>query len=141
MNDRGYAGDVVPAEAWRILSEDSEAVLVDCRTTAEWAFVGLPDLGSLGKQTICVEWNRYPDMAMNGDFAQELDAAGVGPEQTVLFICRSGQRSRSAAIAMTSAGYQRCYNVAEGFEGNHDEARHRGTVGGWKVVPLPWVQG
>jgi rhodanese-related sulfurtransferase len=59
----------------------------------------------------------------------------------VLFICRSGQRSRGAAIAMTSAGYQRCYNVAEGFEGSHDGARHRGTVGGWKARQLPWVQG
>ena len=42
---------------------------------------------------------------------------------------------------MTSAGYARCYNVAEGFEGNHDAARHRGTVGGWKVAQLPWIQG
>jgi rhodanese-related sulfurtransferase len=99
MNDRGYAGDVVPAEAWRILSEDSEAVLVDCRTNAEWAFVGLPDLSSLGKQTVCVEWNSYPDMARNGNFAQELDAAGVGPEQTVLFLCRSGQRSQFMWVA------------------------------------------
>jgi len=30
--------------------------------------------------------------------------------------------------------------VVEGFEGPHDEQRHR-SVSGWKVAGLPWVQG
>ena len=42
--------------------------------------------------------------------------------------------------AMTAAGYRRCYNVAEGFEGNPDTERHRGKTGGWKAAGLPWVQ-
>ena len=41
---------------------------------------------------------------------------------------------------MTSAGFSRCYNVAGGFEGNPDAARHRGTVDGWKAAGLPWTQ-
>jgi len=41
---------------------------------------------------------------------------------------------------MTAAGYRRCYNVAEGFEGNPDAERHRGKTGGWKAAGLPWVQ-
>ena len=45
------------------------------------------------------------------------------------------------AAALTEAGFENCYNVAEGFEGDKDASGHRGTVGGWKHAGLPWVQG
>ena len=32
---------------------------------------------------------------------------------------------------MTEAGYRRCYNVAEGFEGQVDAEQHRGHKAGW----------
>ena len=48
--------------------------------------------------------------------------------------------SRYAAEAMTAAGFQECYNVAGGFEGDPDDQGHRGTVNGWKVDGLPWRQ-
>ena len=47
-----YAGDLSPRESWRLLGEDPRAVLIDVRTQPEWAFVGLPDLGSLGKNIL-----------------------------------------------------------------------------------------
>jgi rhodanese-related sulfurtransferase len=58
----------------------------------------------------------------------------------VLFLCRSGGRSKSAAIAQTGAGYKKCYNVAGGFEGDLDADGHRGHIGGWKAAGLPWKQ-
>ena len=79
-------------------------------------------------------------MVANGNFAQDLGRAGVPKDAAVVFLCRSGGRSRSAAIAMTEAGWQRCYNLSDGFEGAHDGARHRGTAEGWKASGLPWVQ-
>ena len=42
---------------------------------------------------------------------------------------------------MTDAGFANCYNVLEGFEGDKDADGHRGTIGGWKVAGLPWIQG
>ena len=42
---------------------------------------------------------------------------------------------------MTQQGFTACYNIASGFEGDSDPTRHRGTVSGWKVDGLPWVQG
>ncbi len=140
MSDQGYAGDVNPAEAWRILGEEPDALLVDVRSDAEWTYVGLPDLSGLGKQTLCVAWQDFPEMRVNPDFAAELAARGVGREQPLLLICRSGVRSRHAAVALTAAGFGPCYNVADGFEGPCDEARHRGGRGGWKASGLPWVQ-
>jgi hypothetical protein len=46
-----------------------------------------------------------------------------------------------AAEAMAAAGYRRCLNVAEGFEGPIDADRHRSQIAGWKFARLAWVQG
>ena len=137
----GYAGELLPDEAWRILKEDANAVLVDVRTQPEWAFVGIVDLGSIGKQPILVSWQMFPAMNQNPNFAGELATRGVIPDRTVVFMCRSGNRSMAAASAMTEKGFTECYNMTEGFEGAHDAHKHRGIIGGWKARGLPWVQG
>ncbi|HVY99467.1 MAG TPA: rhodanese-like domain-containing protein [Dongiaceae bacterium] len=136
-----YAGDISPKQAWDMLAQDKAAVLVDVRTRPEWSFVGIPDLGSLGKQVVLLSWQVYPEMKVDADFIAKLRAQlPGGPEAPVLFLCRSGARSRSAAQALTAAGYSRCYNVSEGFEGDKDGNSHRGRRGGWKHASLPWVQ-
>lgn len=137
----GYAGDVDARQAWKILASDPKAILVDVRTRAEWEYVGFPLLDELGKQTVFVEWQSYPSKALNPEFQAELEAVGVDRDATVLLICRSGVRSASAAMAMTTAGYATCYNVSGGFEGPHDDGRHRGSVDGWKALGLVWAQG
>ena len=140
----GYAGDLLPDEAWAMLKRRPAAQLVDVRTTAEWNFVGLPDLSSLGRTVHLVEWQDFPSMALNPDFvastAQRLEAGGAGKETPVLLLCRSGARSRSAAIALTKAGYAQAFNIAGGFEGDADAAGHRGVTNGWKATGLPWRQ-
>lgn len=137
--------DVPVEEAWAHLSQDESAVLIDVRTRAEWTFVGLPDLSGIGKRVLTVEWQTYPESDVNAGFAerltQALDAAGATKDTELLFICRSGARSRMAAEAMTRAGYRQCKNVADGFEGPLDADRHRGQVAGWKAAGLAWVQG
>ena len=135
-----YAGDISPREAWNILSSDDKAVLIDVRTAPEWSFVGVPDLAPLGKRLVQQSWQAYPRMEVDRDFAARLAATVADRDAPLVFLCRSGARSRAAAIAMTKAGYGRCYNVATGFEGGHDAERHRGTVAGWKADGLPWRQ-
>jgi len=132
-------------DVWARLKSDPQSVMIDCRTRAEWAYVGLPDLSGIGKQLLTVEWQTFPDNRINPQFvvelASQLDAAGVKKDAEIFFICRSGGRSRMAAQVMTEAGYERCRNVTEGFEGPLDPLRHRGRASGWKVAGLPWVQG
>lgn len=135
-----YAGDISVEQAFEMLSDDKNAVLIDVRTQAEWAFVGAPDLSGLGKETVFVSWQDFPAMERNQGFSEELAVQGVTPEKTALFICRSGQRSMHAAAAMTAAGYEKCFNVAHGFEGPLDGSGHRGATEGWKAKRLPWVQ-
>ena len=52
----GYAGDLSVEDAYAVLSKDEKSVLVDVRTQPEWTYVGVPDLGALGKATIFQEW-------------------------------------------------------------------------------------
>lgn len=141
MSVEGYAGDLSPQEAHDLLQTNADAQLIDVRTAAEWNFVGYPDLSPLGKQTGLVEWLSFPDSQTNPDFVEQVNRLGIAQDAPVLLLCRSGQRSRFAAIALTAAGYQTCYNVSEGFEGDKDAGGHRGTVGGWKLTGLPWRQG
>ncbi len=137
-----YAGDVSVDEAWRVLSGNPDAVLVDVRTRAEWSFVGVPDLGSIGKEPLLSEWQVFPAMSLNPSFVADVAGAlGEGRKSApVLFLCRSGARSKAAAVALTQAGFGACYNVVGGFEGDLDEMRHRGRRTGWKAGGLPWVQ-
>ena len=139
-------GNVLPADAWTILSEDRSSQLIDVRTTAEWGFVGVPDLSGLGRDPLFVEWAAFPDMSANPRFVAEVHDAlsGQWPE-TLMFICRSGVRSRYAAEAVAEAlvptgASTRCINVAEGFEGDLDLDNHRGRLNGWKARGLAWRQ-
>ncbi len=137
----GYAGDLTACEAWTLLKEDPDAVLIDVRAQPEWAYVGVPDLSGIGKRAVFVSWQLFPTMQENPHFATELATRGVTPGQTAIFLCRSGKRSAAAARAMTAQGFARCYNLIDGFEGELDTDKHRGTLGGWKVDGLPWRQG
>ncbi len=136
-----YAGDKTPGETWEALTSDSKATLIDCRSEAEWAFVGIPDLTSIGKETLLLAWQHFPGMQVNQNFVTNLQAQVADSESPLYFLCRSGQRSQAAAAMATAAGYKSCYNVSEGFEGGHDELGHRGRVSGWKARDLPWRQG
>ena len=140
LSGSDYAGDLSAKEAWEILKSDESARLIDVRTMPEWAFVGIPDLASLSKKPLFLSWQLFPNMQQNPEFIDQIRGAGAKPSDTLLFICRSGGRSRMAAMAMTSQGFEKCYNIAGGFEGDHDGANHRGSVDGWKVADLPWIQ-
>lgn len=136
--------DVPVRATWDRLKANPSAVLIDVRTRAEWSFVGVPDLESLGRQTMLVEWLEFPENRLNagfvGQLTSSLEAAGVSRTTELYFICRSGSRSRHAAAALQAVGYEHCYNVVEGFEGPLDGDNHRGIHSGWKVEGLPWVQ-
>jgi len=136
-----YAGDVSAADAWAKLSGDPNAQLVDVRTMAEWNFVGVPDVSSLGRQVHCIEWQSFPTGEQNGAFLNEIAQALSDKEAQVLLLCRSGARSRAAAIALTNAGFLQAFNIADGFEGSVDADGHRGARNGWKAAKLPWRQG
>jgi len=143
--DKDAVDEVDVAMAWKGLQANPRSQLVDVRTRAEWTYVGIPDLGPLGKRAVLVEWQTFPDQSVDPRFAErlanELKALGVQLNDDLFFICRSGSRSLAAARAMAAAGFRACHNVSEGFEGPLDDERHRGALLGWKAIGLPWQQG
>lgn len=140
----GHAGDVSPPEAWQRLQDDPNAQIIDVRSRPEWTFVGLPDTSRTGRDPILLEWQIYPSMGIDGQFAEklegELERRGTPRDAPLLFLCRSGARSSAAAALMTARGWQSAFNVEDGFEGPTDPDGHRGTLSGWKAAGLPWRQ-
>lgn len=138
-----HAGDISPQEAWDILAGDPAAQLIDVRSEAEWHYVGLPDLSKLNRKPLTIQWQHWPTGAVNEGFVGELRRAlpALTQQTPLVLLCRSGMRSLAAAKKLAEKGYARAWNIAGGFEGPLDPARHRGTLAGWKLEGLPWVQG
>ncbi|MES3025145.1 MAG: rhodanese-like domain-containing protein [Pseudomonadota bacterium] len=134
--DQPYAGAVTPQEAFTLLQADSKVKLVDVRTNAERDWVGRVDIAP--GQHGAVEWSAWPGGAANPAFVAQLSAI-AGKDDVILFLCRSGVRSRHAAKLATEHGFLHCFDILEGFEGDKDAAGHRKTVGGWCKAGLPWI--
>jgi rhodanese-related sulfurtransferase len=123
-----------PRQAWGLLQQNTDAVLVDVRTKVEHAFVGHPP------GAIHIAWKEAPDWQVNSKFVSEVKKVVSDYNAPVLLLCRSGQRSMDAAKALEDAGFQRLINISDGFEGPLDQQHHRGNLGGWRFNGLPWEQ-
>ena len=125
-----YAGELTPQETFELLQQGA-AALVDVRSKAELDLVGrVPNANH-------VEWAFYPGMLPNTEFAAQLQAQ-LDKSQTIIFMCRTGGRSHSAAVVAQQLGYK-AYNMLEGFEGAANEQRQRTLINGWKHAGLPWT--
>lgn len=123
-----------PVQAWELLQQNSDAVMVDVRTKVEHSFVGHPS------GAIHIPWKEFPDWQVNPKFISEVKREVHDINAPILLLCRSGQRSLDAAKALEEAGYQLLINIDGGFEGPLDENKHRGNLGGWRFHGLPWEQ-
>ncbi len=135
-NGLPYAGAVTPREAHELLQGNPAARLIDVRTNAERDWVGRVAIADA--QHGAVQWSTYPGGVPNPDFIEQL-AAVAGKDDVLLFLCRSGVRSRHAARLATENGFANSFDILEGFEGDKDGEGHRKSVGGWCKAGLPWV--
>jgi rhodanese-related sulfurtransferase len=131
-----YAGAVTPQEAFELLQAEPSVLLVDVRTNAERDWVGRVSVPE--GQQLAVEWATYPGGVPNPAFGAQLESV-ARKDQTLLFLCRSGVRSRHSARVATELGYANAFDILEGFEGDRDGEGHRKTVGGWCKAGLPWI--
>ncbi|RJG05586.1 rhodanese-like domain-containing protein [Noviherbaspirillum cavernae] len=135
-NKLPYAGAITPTEAHALLQHNPNARLIDVRTNAERDWVGRVAVPE--SQHAAVQWNVYPGGTPNPEFLAQL-AQVAGKDNVLLFLCRSGVRSRHAAKLATENGYANCFDILEGFEGDKDAQGHRKTVSGWCKAGLPWL--
>lgn len=134
--------EITPVEAWDILQSDVNAIVLDVRSTMEFHYVGHP----IGAVNVPLKepptWDIDPAFVdkVRSALQETCDAAVTAEDFTILSLCRSGQRSMTAAQLLSAQGFNRVYNVLEGFEGERDGNNHRNTVNGWRVRQLPWEQ-
>ena len=129
-----FMKNLVPQEAYEFLRKNPGAILFDIRSEIEHYFVGHP-VGA-----IHVAWSDGPDWQVDPrQFVSQIKATAA-TDRPVVLICRSGNRTIDAGLALEAAGYTKVYNVVHGFEGDLGENNHRNEKNGWRHDGLPWEQ-
>ena len=126
---------LLPTEALTLVQQQPDALFIDVRKEIESKYVGRPP------GVVNIAWAEYPTLKPDpGNFVAAVDKLACSKDQTLVLICRSGERTVDAGIALEKAGYTQVVNVLEGFEGDLDDNQHRGTESGWRFDGLPWTQ-
>lgn len=130
---------ISPQNAFELLKNQKNSVLIDVRTIEELNFVGVVNASSFENRLIFLAWQTLPQMQQNQNFANDL-LAKVNKDYEVLFLCRTGGRSNQSAQLASTLGFKKTYNIINGFEGDLNSQNHRGLINGWKASNLPWEQ-
>ncbi len=134
--------EIRPKEAYKLLEQHENAVLIDVRSVMEYEFVGHP----LNAMHISIKeppvWVTQQDFVnkVRISLEQRLPENKEILEIPLLMLCRSGKRSELGAEMLSNDGFTNVYNVLEGFEGDKDDDGHRNTINGWRFHGLPWEQ-
>lgn len=126
--------NLTPQQSWELMQANPDAVLIDVRTKVEHDFVGRP------LNAVHVPWKEAPEWQLNPGFIDQVRQAVNETTSPVLLLCRSGVRSLAAAEALQQNGFTHLVNILDGFEGDLDDNKHRGNLGGWRYSQLPWEQ-
>lgn len=143
------AGNYVTAkqayEMWKANPDDVK--ILDCRTAAEYDFLGHPEMAHNIPSSVWTGiWNPEKKnfvLKENPDFEAEAKKR-FAADDTILIMCRSGNRSAASANRLTKAGFTKVYNIVDGFEGDKikDEESHyhgKRMKNGWKNSGAPWT--
>jgi rhodanese-related sulfurtransferase len=131
-------------EMWK--GDPRRVKIIDVRTPEEYAFVGHPD-AAWNIPLAFVTYRRVDGKTeygpkWNADFVAEVKKI-AGPGDTLLVMCRSGDRSAMAVNQLAAAGVKNAFTITDGFEG--DKVDDLGSVfhgkrmrNGWKNS-VPWI--
>ncbi len=128
--------------------EGGKTLFIDVRTPQEAMFVGMASPVDANIPYMMMpelpEWdakkNAYklvPNSSFVTAVTAKLEAKGLSKNDMVILMCRSGDRSATAANLLAKAGFTQVYSVFEGFEGDLSKDGRR-IVNGWKNDGLPW---
>ncbi|WP_243363445.1 rhodanese-like domain-containing protein [Fundidesulfovibrio terrae] len=130
---------------WR--AKPKEVTILDVRTPEEYSFVGHAEMAlnipvSLFNAKFNAETKRY-GMDDNPDFTSQVSMR-LGKNDTILVMCRNGERTAPAVNKLAQAGFTNVYSVVDSFEGDavtDPESVYNGKrmKNGWKNYGLPWT--
>lgn len=142
-----------PTDAMKYVQENQSKVLfLDVRSREEVQFLGMSTLVDANvpymQNPEWPEWNEagknfklVPSASFAAEVEARLKAKNLTKTDTIILMCRSGDRSSVAVNLLAQLGYTKVYSVAEGYEGDvAKEGPLKGTrsVNGWKNDGLPW---
>jgi rhodanese-related sulfurtransferase len=148
-NKRTTLGYYVTAEeAYKMWKTSPKQVhILDVRTPEEYVFVGHAEMArNIPLLFVKHAWNTETKQFVvepNPDFITEVKRL-FSPTDTLLVMCRSGDRSAMAVNALAKAGFVNVYNIIDGMEGDlvdDPKSRHHGKrmKNGWKNSGSPWT--
>lgn len=130
----------------------NKSLFLDIRTPEELNFLGAPTVMDANVPSKLLDMTAWDDKkhnykeVENKSFVAEVDARrmkkGLGKDDTIILMCRSGNRSAEAADLLANSGYTHVYSVVDGYEGDkakEGENKGKRTVNGWKNSGLPWT--
>jgi rhodanese-related sulfurtransferase len=139
---------LISTQAYAMWKADPDRVkLIDVRTPEEYIYVGHPAMAfNVPLKFLDYQWDperKKPVMRSNPDFLDQVQKI-LRADDTVLVICRSGQRSAPAADMLVEAGFENVYSVVDGVEGDkvadpENVFRGQRMKNGWKNSGLPWT--
>jgi rhodanese-related sulfurtransferase len=148
-NKRTTLGHYVTAEEayemWK--TAPGQVHILDVRTPEEYVFVGHAEMArNIPLLFVKHEWNAETNQFVvvpNPDFISEVKHLFT-PTDTLLVMCRSGDRSAMAVNALAKAGFVNVYNIIDGMEGDLVDdpgSAHHGKrkKNGWKNSGSPWT--
>ena len=135
-----------------VVQNGSKSLFLDIRTPAEVTFLGMAQPADANVPYMVEppfqQWDAAKSsfkLEPNADFIPEvrrrLSEKKLGPDDTIVLMCRSGDRSAAASNLLAEAGFKHVYSVVDGYEGDlagdGPKAGQR-AVNGWKNAGLPW---
>ena len=128
-------------------ADPGKVKVLDVRTPEEYTFVGHAEMAvNIPLITVVYQWNEEKDhyvMISNPEFVAKVKE-WAKPTDTILVMCRSGDRSKVAVDKLAKAGFTNAFTVVDGVEG--DKVNDPGNVyhgkrmkNGWKNSDLPWT--
>lgn len=139
------------AEAGNLLG-DASVLLVDIRSHAEIAFLGLPE-----RVDVHIPYMELPPepeydpraktykLELNPDFPLAFERViaerALSRNAVIVLMCRSGTRSAKAANLLADMGYANVYSLVDGFEGDKlrdGPDKGKRLANGWKNAGLAW---
>ncbi len=127
--------------------EPDKIKILDVRTPDEYAEIGhAPMAVNIPSMFMTYRWNPTKKDYVwkdNPQFIRQVNKI-FKPTDTILVMCRSGNRSGPAVEKMVKGGYKNLYEIQEGFEGDkvkdkNDPNYGKRTKNGWRNAGLPWT--
>jgi len=132
-------------EKWK--ADPGKVKVLDVRTPEEYVFVGHPEMAwNIPFLFMTNQWDEEKNayaLRLNREFVAQVKELAK-PKDTILVMCRSGDRAALAVDALAKAGFTNAYNIIHGMEGDtvkdpenlYDGKRMKN---GWKNSGLPWT--